>query len=859
MEQYSSKSSNKIAYLGDRLYVKEEFVTDAHLDAFQSKVPVGKDPESGTPIYDVFYHYEKIQITRDDTVYAFSRGDLNLIYRIFNDFEIIDQRISEPMRAPLKIQFRNGKTWRDYQPAAVEALLEKEYGVLKAPPRSGKTLLLTAAICTERQKTLVFAHQTDLLEQMLDTFEEFTNLKELQKLRKEPIVGFAKTWEDFEKLDVVLCTKQTFDHINNRAHLAQIQKMFGYVLTDECFPGETKILTEQGSKRVSTLFNWWAQKKPLPRVLSFNEITKKFEYKNITYAWKKEPKPQLVKIKTEKHSFQCTLEHKLLTSEGWREAGKLAPGDSLVGNYAECSSISPILNEDQKQILWGSYLGDGHFSKAHSKLRLAIIQGSKQEAYLKWKAFMFNAEDQITYIEKNGFSQKPAFKFVTKSLSINIPIGKKKEIPQYLIDQIDARALAIWYMDDGSYTSNRVTFHTNRFDEKTQLQLIKMLEKFGIEGVSLHYSTKKDGRKFPHICINTENSFIFLKKISPYIHSNCQYKTPFKCGTYQWEKNFSEMGYCSVKSVEIIQFQEPPKRNQYQRWLYDLEVEDNHNFVVSGGGISGVVAHNCHLLPAQIYSKTVNRFWAARRQGCTATPKRKDGLDVILDYVMGPVIHEIKPEQTKRVPVNVLTIGTGVTYRTGNWARYISYLSTLEPRNTLIVKWIIKDVLSGHTVIAVTDRKPHCYELQKMLEEHKIKTVVFNGDFTSRTKRREVLDLMRSGEAKVMIAMRNMTTGLDIPRADCFYNLLPSANAVSEGAHAGEGGYEQQCTRVLTEFPGKKQAFIRDFVDSAPIAFACLKQRQKTYVKIGASFEKSRTTEEFKPTVNYGTSDSAKF
>ncbi len=470
------------------------------LDAFQSQIPVGRDPETKEILHTTYYHYERIQLTRDKTVYAFNRGNMDLIRKVFADFEIDDQRITCPMRAPLKIQFRDGKTWREYQPAAVESMVDLDYGVLKAPPRAGKTVILSAAICMLREKTIVFAHQTDLLEQMLDTFESFTNLLELRKLRGERIVDFAREWSDFDDLDVVLCTKQTFDHINNKQHLAAIQKMFGQVLVDET-----------------------------------------------------------------------------------------------------------------------------------------------------------------------------------------------------------------------------------------------------------------------------------------------------------------------------------------------------------------------HLVPAEIYSKTINRFWAARRQGCTATPKRKDGMDVILDFVMGPVIHEITPQQTKRVPMRVTTIGTGITYRQGSWPRYLTDLSRMEPRNELICRWIKKDIDQGRTVIAVTDRKPHTYELQRMLENLKIPTVVFNGDFQSRNKRREILDLMRNGEKKVMIAMRNMTTGLDIPRADTFYNLLPSANAVSEGAHAGEGGYEQQCTRVLTEFPGKDEAWCRDFVDSAPIAYACLKQRQKTYTKIGAAIERSGLDKrEAEVKIDYGGAEATK-
>jgi superfamily II DNA or RNA helicase len=485
-----SDQSKKIAYLRDRLFVPEEYVTMDMLERFETKLNFGVNKATGEPIIQSLYHYERTQVTRDEAVYAFNRGDMGLIREVFHDFEIQDDRVEVPMRHPLKIQFSQGRTWRPYQPGAVASLLDHDYGLLKAPPRAGKTLMLAAAICAERQKTIVFAHQSDLLEQMLDTFEQYTNLKDLQKKTRERIVGIADEWSDFDELDVVLCTKQTFDRPSNKSHLLLIQKMFGSVWVDEA-----------------------------------------------------------------------------------------------------------------------------------------------------------------------------------------------------------------------------------------------------------------------------------------------------------------------------------------------------------------------HWVPGEIYSKTINRFWAKKRQGCTATPKRKDQLDSIMEYVLGPVVYEISPEQTKRVPVQVTTIGTGNSKRIGDFTAYITYLCAEEKRNNVILAWIEKDVRDGHTVIACTDRKEHTYNMVTWLLDRGIKAVAWNGDLKTRESRLRVLNRMRTGECQVMVGMRRMMTGLDIPRASCFHNLTPTANAVSKGEHSGEGGYEQQCTRVLTEFPGKELALIRDYCDFSPTAFGCLAARKKTYTKIGAEILKAKIETEEKEKV----------
>lgn len=466
------------AFLRDRLFVPAEYVTEDMLRLFETPMEIGKDPFTKEPIIQTEQHYQFIQSTADTAFYAFNRGNMHKIMHTFGPhFEIEDQRIEVPMQHDLKVVLPDGVDFYEYQPDAIEALLACEYGVLKAPARSGKTVILTTAICAERQKTLVFAHQTDLLVQALSTFEKFTNLLELRLRTGKKIVGLAETWEDFEELDVVFCTKQTFDHPNNRVHLPRIQKMFGWVLVDES-----------------------------------------------------------------------------------------------------------------------------------------------------------------------------------------------------------------------------------------------------------------------------------------------------------------------------------------------------------------------HLVPSELYSIYMNRFWAKRRQGCTATHSRKDGMECVTEEILGPVIHEIPIKDVGRVPLQVFFHFSGVVLKpkSVDFVNMLGILAGMKSRNEFIKDLMQADVNDGHTIIAVTDRKEQIIELERMLQAQDIRVERFTGDIQNRKRRTEILDRMRSGQSQVMLAMRSMTTGLDIPRASAFYNLLPSSNAVRSGRNAGEGGYEQQCSRVLTNFPGKEFAVCRDILDGIDLAWGCYHQRMKTYKKIGA-------------------------
>ena len=105
--------------------------------------------------------------------------------------------------------------------------------------------------------------------------------------------------------------------------------------------------------------------------------------------WRKE-KEDLIKIKLSKKVINCTPEHKILTTKGYVEANKLNEGDLIISKYDENhidNIISPALNEDQLQVVYGSYLGDGNVDiTKKNRYRLRIIHCKKQKEYCEWKS-----------------------------------------------------------------------------------------------------------------------------------------------------------------------------------------------------------------------------------------------------------------------------------------------------------------------------------------------------------------------------------------------------------------------------------------------------------------------------------------
>lgn len=234
------------------------------------------------------------------------------------------------------------------------------------------------------------------------------------------------------------------------------------------------------------------------------------------------------------------------------------------------------------------------------------------------------------------------------------------------------------------------------------------------------------------------------------------------------------------------------------------------------------VVDESHRASAACYSKVISNFNPSVRMGVSGTTERKNQMHVINDYVLGPVIAKGTAEQVPCSAYGVQT-HTRVPYRPGKlfFTQALTFLSKDKKRNALIMSYLEAYARQGHYIIAVTDRTAHCDLLAKELSLKGIKAEAFHrAKFKNDKDRENCLQRCRTGETQVLIAMRTMVLGLDIPRLTAFFNLLPTANPPN---------YYQELSRVRTPNPGKTTSYLVDFVDSHHILEACYKSRLKVY------------------------------
>ncbi len=402
------------------------------------------------------------------------------------------------------------------------------------------------------------------------------------------------------------------------------------IFYDECFPGNQRVTTETGKISLISLYKKFMKNEDLPLLKTLNEQTGEFEFKKVKKIWSN-GKRELVSLQLGKYKVECTDNHKFLTEYGWDEIKNISPG-TLLKSKTTALNHNNALNDDQYQIILGSFLGDGHIRhEGKSRFRVSIIHGDSQLAYCSWKANMLNCK--IRLIKNNGYAQTPASTFCTKIFGLNREFPQiKSTCPQWVLDEIDARGIAIWFMDDGSVgsrwnDSGSGVLSTCSFDEDSQQRIV---DKFKSLGIDCHYA-KYDN--YFSIYFNKNGFKALCDLIAPYFHSNLYYKLlTIPQNIYTWNNVKPNFNWIVLDSKEY---------KKVNKIVYDIEIEDNHNFLLSPNSktisLGGPIVHNCQNMTGTAITNS-NKMLAQAKYG-----KLTKGVQVLFGTPMrqGSDFHKI--------------------------------------------------------------------------------------------------------------------------------------------------------------------------------------------------------------------------
>ena len=254
--------------------------------------------------------------------------------------------------------------------------------------------------------------------------------------------------------------------------------------------------------------------------------------------------------------------------------------------------------------------------------------------------------------------------------------------------------------------------------------------------------------------------------------------------SYQEQKIVAKsLNYGTIKVTSEIKYLEEEKN------VYDIEVKDNHNFVIcSIRGESGPVVHNCHHINSEHFSRALFKIGSEYTLGLSATPNRPDKLERVFEWHAGPIIHESKIEPRGLTPIiHFYNYSLDPDPRTKAFVELLNFkqnpnitgmittLTNSVHRNAFIISKI-KKVLERdpeRNVLVLSDRRHHIIQLKEFLENDDS----FNhsvGLYMGQMKRS---DLDESENAQIIFGTINMVKeGFDIPRLDTLVLTTPKSD-----------------------------------------------------------------------------------
>jgi recombination protein RecA len=326
--------------------------------------------------------------------------------------------------------------------------------------------------------------------------------------------------------------------------------------------------------------------------------------------------------------FAVTDNHLIRTPGGWREAGELAVGDRVM--QAETHRLSG----QQWQVVLGSLLGDGNLSpnrRDRNGVRFRLGHGATQSAYLDWKVSLLGNISCARRTNAKGavyadFAPLPELGELQRAVYLG---DGKRTISEEYLKALTPLALAIWYMDDGSFTlrsqglqertrggSGRIQFCIEALTESSCDRLVDYLR--DTHGLSVSWR-RAGSRKQAVLTMTTEASARFMSLVAPYIHPSMDDKLlPAQRGQFCVVPEFVDPIVRPVPARVLDVHVKPPTKSMHR---FDIEVEGSHNYFADG-----VMVHNS---PETTTGGKALKFYASIRLDVRRIESLKDGTDFV--------------------------------------------------------------------------------------------------------------------------------------------------------------------------------------------------------------------------------------
>tara|TARA_B100000315_G_C14571455_1_gene585763 strand:+ start:1338 stop:2450 length:1113 start_codon:yes stop_codon:yes gene_type:complete len=232
------------------------------------------------------------------------------------------------------------------------------------------------------------------------------------------------------------------------------------------------------------------------------------------------------------------------------------------------------INEDVKQVLLGSLLGDSSLSKPSKNAYFSCVHSPKQKDYILWKKRIIYKNFKVSVKLYNNKYKNRRYK--TYRLSTNCspfltythsffyirsykPNRKwEKMVNTDILKKLSPLGLGVWYCDDGTYCvrDKSCSLATQGFTYEENLTIKDYFyKKWKIKAHIIEDYNKQYNKSYYKIVFNTEETSKFLNLIKDFIPESMIYK----------------LGHYSDKNKELMESEDERYKAISRKWY-----QDNH-------------------------------------------------------------------------------------------------------------------------------------------------------------------------------------------------------------------------------------------------------------------------------------------
>jgi recombination protein RecA len=471
----------------------------------------------------------------------------------------------------------------------------------------------------------------------VDSVAALTPRAELEGAMGDQTVGLQARMmsQAMRKLAGNLNRTQTLCLFTNQIR-EKIGVMFG------CFHYDARVVLADGTtEKIGKIVN---QRLPV-EVMSMDAQTGEISPKRVVEYYDNGPTDEWLQFEVEAgggsglRKFACTPNHVIFTPEGERQAWEIAEGDEVLTAVKQYA-----LSDDQLKLILGSLLGDGsvRYASEHNAA-FRVGHGERQREYCEWKQGMLAPFANRIGKTGNGigFDTIPMRQLAWLRDAVYASTGGRA-VSDELIAQLDERAIAAWYCDDGTFGGSykrwghgKPTICCAGLSRADRERLAGRCEELGMGRPTV---TGRD------LLFSGERARMFQETIAPYVHPSLDYKLhPDLRGRFAWDAPPAEdlrtdlasrTGLRPAAMKVVRRYRKPTPPAQHQRpsktHRYDLQVEGNHTYLVDH-----VVVHNS---PETQPGGRALKFYSSQRLDIRRIETLKEGTEAVGNRVRVKVV-----------------------------------------------------------------------------------------------------------------------------------------------------------------------------------------------------------------------------